>query len=68
MRANQYNIEWNVKRILAKANYHIHTDAIDKYIIPKMSIFQKKNGPVLMKPICSTWKVCSYESADFNER
>lgn len=39
---NQYNIEWNVKRILSKANYHIHTDAINKYIIPKMSISQKK--------------------------
>ena len=24
---NQYNLEWNVKRILSKANYHIHTDA-----------------------------------------
>ena len=40
--SNQYNIEWNVKRILSKANYHIHTDAINKYIIPKMSISQKK--------------------------
>jgi len=32
---NQYNLEWNVKRILSKSNYHIHTDAIKNYIIPK---------------------------------
>ncbi len=33
---NQYNLDWNVKRILSKANYQIHTDAIKKYIIPKL--------------------------------
>jgi len=27
--------QWNVKRILSKANYHIHTDAIKNYILPK---------------------------------
>ncbi|RLD78635.1 MAG: KilA-N domain-containing protein [Bacteroidetes bacterium] len=32
---NQYNLEWNVKRIISKANYHIHTDAIKKHIIPQ---------------------------------
>ncbi len=32
--SNQYNIEWNVKRIVSKANYHIHTDAIKEHIIP----------------------------------
>ena len=31
---NQYNLEWNVKRILSKTNYHIHTDAVKKFIIP----------------------------------
>ena len=31
---NKYNLEWNVKRILSKANYHIHTDAIKNHIIP----------------------------------
>ena len=30
---NQYNLEWNVKRILSKANYHIHTDAVKNYIL-----------------------------------
>jgi len=29
--SNQYNLEWNVKRILSKANYHLHTDAIKNY-------------------------------------
>ncbi len=33
--ANQYNLEWNVKRIISKVNYQIHTDAIKKHIIPK---------------------------------
>ena len=28
------NREWNVKRILTKSNYLIHTDAIKKYILP----------------------------------
>lgn len=32
--SNQYNLEWDVKRILAKVNYHIHTDAIKNYIVP----------------------------------
>jgi hypothetical protein len=32
---NQYNLEWNVKRILTKANYHIQTEAIKKHIIPQ---------------------------------
>jgi phage regulator Rha-like protein len=31
---NQYNLEWNVKRILTKTNYQIHTDAIKNHIIP----------------------------------
>ncbi len=33
--ANQYNIEWNIKRILTKTNYLIHTDAIKNYILPQ---------------------------------
>jgi hypothetical protein len=32
---SQYGLEWNVKRVLSKANYQIHTDAIRDYIIPK---------------------------------
>ncbi|MCK4662966.1 MAG: KilA-N domain-containing protein [Bacteroidales bacterium] len=32
--SNQYNLEWNVKRILTKTNYQIHTDAVKEYILP----------------------------------
>lgn len=32
---NQYNLEWNVKRVLSKVNYTIQTDAIKDYILPK---------------------------------
>ena len=39
---NQYNLEWNVKRILSKSNYQIHTDAIKNFTIPKYS--QIKEG------------------------
>ena len=40
---NKYNIEWNVKRILSKANYLIHTDAVKNYILPKTD-YTKKHG------------------------
>src|SRR5690606_15405617 len=33
--SNEYNLEWNVKRLLAKVNYELHTDAIKDYIVPK---------------------------------
>jgi len=39
---NKYNLEWNVKRILSKTNYHIQTDAIKKFIIPKKD-YKKDN-------------------------
>jgi hypothetical protein len=32
--SNQYNLEWDVKRMVSKANYQIHTDAIKQHIIP----------------------------------
>ncbi len=37
---NQYNLEWNVKRILTKTNYQIHTDAIRDHIIPNKNYKQ----------------------------
>jgi hypothetical protein len=40
--SDQYGIEWNFKRVLSKANYHIHTAAIKNYIIPKMGYAQAK--------------------------
>ena len=38
---NQYNLEWNVKRILSKANYQIQTSAIKNYVLPKKNNSQK---------------------------
>lgn len=35
-------IEWHANRVLAKANYLIHTDAIKNYIVPELSEKQKK--------------------------
>jgi len=40
--SNQYNLEWNVKRILSKTNYQIHTDAVKDCIIPSKS-YDKDN-------------------------
>lgn len=36
---------WDVKRILAKINYKIHTDAVKAYLIPK-NIYQRKANVV----------------------
>ena len=43
--------EWNVKRILSKVNYSIHTDAIKDFIIPKVED-SIKNLFMPMKLIC----------------
>ena len=32
---NPYNIEWNIKRVLSKANYSIQTDAVKTFVIPQ---------------------------------
>ncbi len=40
--SNQYNLEWNIKRVLSKANYQIQTDAIKTHIIPRLTLSQKK--------------------------
>jgi hypothetical protein len=39
---NQFNLEWDVKRILTKANYSIHTDAIKNHIIPALNVSKDK--------------------------
>lgn len=33
--SNQYNLEWDVRRLMTKVNYALHTDAVQKHIIPK---------------------------------
>jgi hypothetical protein len=40
--SNQYNLEWDVKRLLSKANYHIHTDAVQKHILPEKNYTKDK--------------------------
>lgn len=40
--SNQYNLEWNVKRILSKTNYQIHTDAIKDCILPEKNYDKDK--------------------------
>ena len=32
--SNQYNLEWNVKRVLSKMNYTLQTDAVKNHILP----------------------------------
>lgn len=36
--SNAYNLEWNVKRVLSKANYTLHTNAIKDFILPTMNV------------------------------
>ena len=40
--SNQYNLEWNVKRILTKTNYQIHTDAVRDCILPERNYDKDK--------------------------
>ncbi|MCE6988142.1 KilA-N domain-containing protein [Dyadobacter sp. CY323] len=42
LESNQYNLEWNVKRVLTKANYALHTEAIKEYILPQLNIEHDK--------------------------
>jgi hypothetical protein len=41
---NKYNLEWNIKRVISKANYSLQTDAIQKHIIPKSDLPELKKG------------------------
>jgi hypothetical protein len=40
--ANPMLGEWNVKRVLSKVNYTIHTDAVRDFVIPKMDVEREK--------------------------
>ncbi len=42
--SDTHNLEWNVKRVLSKANYHFHTDAVQKHIIPNSNLPENKKG------------------------
>ena len=39
--AYQNKIEWSVRRSLTKTNYHLHTDSIKEYLVPKLTKKQK---------------------------
>lgn len=38
--------QWNVKRILSKTNYTIHTDAIKKVVLPKLTLAKQQESIV----------------------
>lgn len=40
--SNEYNLEWNVKRVLSKTNYTIHTDAVKEHLLPQLNLEQDK--------------------------
>lgn len=40
--SNEYNLEWNVKRTLSKANYQLHTDAIKEHVVPVSKKWRKE--------------------------
>jgi len=40
--SHSYNLEWNVKRVISKINYRLHTDSIKENIIPKLNIHKSK--------------------------
>ena len=42
--SNQYNLEWDVRRLMTKVNYVLHTDAVQKHIIPKSILPIEKQG------------------------
>lgn len=44
--AKRLSLEWNVKRIIAKANYHIHTEAVREHLIPPLIAGTKKERGV----------------------
>ncbi|MFH1004803.1 MAG: KilA-N domain-containing protein [Bacteroidota bacterium] len=41
--SNRLKLDWNLQRTLSKINYHIHTDAIKKKLIPKELTKQQIN-------------------------
>jgi hypothetical protein len=40
----RYNLEWNVRRMIAKANYQIHSDSVKNYLIPQRLMRNKAAG------------------------
>ena len=42
--SNQYNLEWDVRRLMTKVNYVLHTDAVQKHIIPQSTLPIERQG------------------------
>ena len=72
--SNQYNLEWNVKRLLSKANYHIQTDAVQKHILPIKNYTKDKKwlayaeeadvlNVALFNSTAKDWKILNPEHA-----
>ncbi|MAZ75905.1 MAG: DNA-binding protein, partial [Micavibrio sp.] len=40
--SNEYNLEWDVKRLISKTNYQLHTDAIKDHVIPTSKKWRKE--------------------------
>lgn len=53
--AYRNKIEWHANRVLAKANYAVHTDAIKNYIVPELTENQKKYKRA--RKVRKRWKV-----------
>ena len=41
---NSLALDWNLNRMLTKANYHLHTDAIKEFIIPTPNLSKRKQA------------------------
>ncbi len=72
---NQYNLEWNFKRIISKANYHIQTDAVNKYLLPQKNYSEDKKwliyaeeadllNVVLFKCTAKDWREANTKQAE----
>lgn len=42
-------VEWKIKRILSKTNYHLHTDAIKSYILPQSNMLKDSQWLYMQK-------------------
>ncbi|SMM98935.1 hypothetical protein SPONL_254 [uncultured Candidatus Thioglobus sp.] len=42
--SNEHNLDWNVKRLISKTNYKLHTEAVKNYVIPQSILPLAKQG------------------------
>ena len=53
--SNQYNLEWNVKRVLSKVNYTIQTDAVKEYVLPQSTLPEAKKNVAYTEEATYMW-------------